>query len=1582
MAKVRVWSRLVLITLLAPALHAAHLPEQNINMVAGTTWPGGDPFLRQQNEPSIAVSTRNPLHLLAGANDYRSVDIPFNAAARPDDEETGDAWLGVFKSFDGGNRWRSTLLDGYPQQNNLNSPLNGFQAGADPVVRAANNGLFYYGGIVLNRGTNPLSAVFVSRFIDRNNTEAGDPIAYLDTKLIDKGTAGQFVDKPWIAVAPMTNGGRCTVDGQTFAAQNVYFAYTILVGGDKNVRTKIMFTRSTDCGNTWATPQKLSETFATNQGVNIAVDPSNGDNVYVVWRRFAGGNDPDSVIIAKSTNAGDTFTKGLVLPNIAQPFDQKTTGVAIRSNAYPTMAVDNTGRVYVAFSQRNGMGDGTIYITNSADGLTNWSAPVAVGPIAGGTSNGRGHQFQPAMAFSAGKLTMAWYDLRDDSTIGAYTFNQVTKIYDRSRLLAGNLFLGQPQIVFWTRLSDTSPDASIPLKRRHTLEVYATESTSLGATPTFAPATRITRYKYGSVPPQFNTIQDLQIDPPNLPMFHGGTVPFFGDYIDVAAYVNSGASAGGTARVRHVVWTDNRDVRAPSGSPPDWTKYTPVHSPSLGTTSIFDPTQVPPPCIVDASGVSAAGSRNQNIYTTRVTDGLFVGSPSNAKPLGSIQQAFTIFVQNATNFTALYHLSFAQPLPTPTTASFEQFQVTPTIDVNVPAHSTATRMAFVTAPPHTRVDVIVAQDGGGLTSVISLNPDPTNPDNSAIANNDIFNPDVATPDVATLALANPDVATPDVATPDVATLDLANPDVATPDVATPDVASVELANPDVATPDVASTDIGNASMTDTNWNASNEGTATGGYTVKLFKLKDLPPGVSARLILNKIYDTPVARGCNLGVEHNRQIVASIKNPTLITDVNQLFNPSLTDPSEKNATIWLAPGETGRITVRLMSATPGLILDATGFVTPVSIAQAVNTADANGENRIPSISLTILTASLPDGTVGQSYNAPLSAIGGRNPKTWTATGLPSGLSASGAAIAGTPQQSGTFQVTITVTDSANPPHVKSKTLSLRIAEALVITTTALPDGTQAGFGVPVPDYDFTLTATGGTGARTWSVTPALPTRLTLDASTGRIGPAPVSQTVDQDYTFNVKDSANPPHTASKVLHLRTAPPLVITTQSIPKATVTQRYSATIGATGGRPPYFWQLKGPDQLSIDQNGVISGIFTAPNSSFVTVTVTDSGSPTRMAQRQYDFAAVYPTISSVRPSTAAAGFGQTVALDVSNLTTLSNVSVTFSDGTTTNRGFVFQSASSPQRLVVRLPFVGDNNGTTTNLNTGNLTIALLNGAQQLATGQMILSTTPGAPVIQFIMGLSIPPADNNNFCGVLSSTASITNISRGQGIAVSTLGVDTTGSTLVFTQGTNPAIQVASTCTYSSSGFGIAPVFTVPLGLANGPVSVTIFTSVNDISSPASAPINLTVVNPTYTCIGNQIKLFDNWTRGAVLNGGAAPTFSTNGQTYCLDEVDDYHWNNGNGKVPGTIGLTSVCEFNCSVIGPYPAVGSPGQNNAPNVNWSMKPPVQIVLQGNYSVTDSDPSTWSYDPLVSTLGFSKVFVHQAVVTTPPPPSP
>jgi len=129
--------------LAASAPTRAQVSGQNVNMVSGTNWTNGDPFLQRQNEPSIAVSSRNPSHLLAGANDYRTVDLPDCLELT----SVGTPGLDFFKSFDAGRRWQSTLLPGFPldgSSEGLASPIHGFQAASDPTVRAGSNGLFYY----------------------------------------------------------------------------------------------------------------------------------------------------------------------------------------------------------------------------------------------------------------------------------------------------------------------------------------------------------------------------------------------------------------------------------------------------------------------------------------------------------------------------------------------------------------------------------------------------------------------------------------------------------------------------------------------------------------------------------------------------------------------------------------------------------------------------------------------------------------------------------------------------------------------------------------------------------------------------------------------------------------------------------------------------------------------------------------------------------------------------------------------------------------------------------------------------------------------------------------------------------------------------------------------------------------------------------------------------------------------------------------------------------------------------------------------------------------------------------------------
>jgi hypothetical protein len=120
----------------------------------------GDVTIQRQNEGSMACSSRNPQTCLAAGNDYRLVDLPSPIGAER--KVTADAWLGVFWSRNGGQAWRSTLLPGWktddakvtdmsPQGAPAVNPIAGFQAAADPTVRAGTHGLFYLSGIAFNR---------------------------------------------------------------------------------------------------------------------------------------------------------------------------------------------------------------------------------------------------------------------------------------------------------------------------------------------------------------------------------------------------------------------------------------------------------------------------------------------------------------------------------------------------------------------------------------------------------------------------------------------------------------------------------------------------------------------------------------------------------------------------------------------------------------------------------------------------------------------------------------------------------------------------------------------------------------------------------------------------------------------------------------------------------------------------------------------------------------------------------------------------------------------------------------------------------------------------------------------------------------------------------------------------------------------------------------------------------------------------------------------------------------------------------------------------------------------------------------
>jgi hypothetical protein len=1127
----------------------APMPGRNTNMVSGTSWPQGDPFLQRQNEPSMAVSTRNPLHLLAGANDYRTVDIP----GLPEGRVTGDAWLGVFKSVDGGLTWRSTLLPGYPQDTSAagaRSPIKGFAAAADPTVRAGTNGLLFFSGIAFDRTVSTTSrvktegkgrmaarakdkqytaadpfgasAVFIARFIDNNNRPTGDPIDYVDTRVVKSSPGSTFLDKPWLALdIPRFGAPTCTIPAtanapaQSFAGGRAYLAFAEVEGTGAATRSRIMFSRSVDCGKTWSAPVEVSVGHRINQGATIAVDHLTG-SVYVAWRRFTSAADGqlNAIHIVKSTNGGASFTTPIKVAAIT-PFDQGTSAISMRSSAYPTLAIDSFGRPYVAWSQRGvgPNGDARIVIARS-NGLVSsnasddddfgktkndamsWAAPVAVDnpPLDSTVPTGRGHQIMPSMSFAAGRLSVLYYNVAFDHTRGLFERDPITGAMVETRAPTGDL-PGSPDKVFSPYLAEavfagTDPITGAPqftagLSRRHTVDVWVAQASQF-AFPTFV-ARRLSEYRAGSRTGSVE-VEQMQYNPPLLPLFACGTSgvaadcrPFLGDYIDLTPSPAFRTDPFGIwipnflpldTAVFHAVWADNRDVRAPADG--NWANYTPplsAFSRSLpGTKSLFDPTATRPACTPSGEGLTTAGMRNQNIYTARVTRGLFVSAVDNSKQLGGIQRAFAISVQNATELVKSYRLRLR--FNSTVQASFQQFTPLTTIDVTIPARSTAARTVFVSSGnrrSRVTVDVIeISAPGGttvsgGLFGELLLNPDITNPDitNPDITNAEAYNPDITNPDITNPDITNPDITNPDITNPDITNPDITNPDITNPDITNPDITNPDITNPDITNPDITNPDITNGALTDYTWGVSNQGTTSASYTVKLLLNGAIPPGIKVQLVLHRVYKTPIVVDCELGEQSQNVLLANIVNPRFVTSAAGLTNPDITNPDITNATLALAPGESARITLRVIDPdrNDGITFNAAANVSPVVVAQAVNTVDvAQGSTTPPftTPALVVLAATLPFGVTGAEYPITvLQASGGLGARTWSLAGetsLPPGLTlAPNGTISGTPTERGTFTFIARVTDAATPAHTATGEFTIRtgIGQVLVYGPSLAP-----------------------------------------------------------------------------------------------------------------------------------------------------------------------------------------------------------------------------------------------------------------------------------------------------------------------------------------------------------------------------------------------------------------------------------------------------------------------------------------------------------------------------------------------------
>ena len=797
----------------------------------------GDLFLQRQVEPTIAVSTRNPDHLLAFFNDYRAVDIPDdvgiggntgNLADASDSAETDDnplvaaaeAFIGMSRSYDGGRTWVGGFLPGSPFDESpasLASPIRGVEAATDPVLVSGPCGYFHLAGIAFTRGAE--SNMFVATYRDTNDTEGGDTIRYLGTTIVESGNNaefGFFLDKPDAAVD--------VARGNTSDAceHSVYLSYTTFNGqqSDGKFRSKVNFAKSTvgdtfpASGLTFST-KKLNMPFNQNQGTAIAVAPNDG-TVYLIWRHFF---DPDQILMLKSTNGGNTFPgqpdeliTGLPMASFDQPSAATTavadpvTQVTLRSNGFPAATVTGDGTLYVGWQERVDIDPGSASFGEPMDGGSPRIVLIR-------STNG-GNSFTDILGNSGSRRAV---DLADRDTtaqeLGLGLLPQLRasgpQIMPRLSYGAGRLLLAY----YESRGVITGPDSISPLDVSPTTSFISGIDRVLDfraavldpATGQVLSSTQVSRYplKAGADLSDGESLEDVyavnapcspdfgsglptcvrRVNRANAPQSASGTTPFLGDYAALVPSVRFVPDGGGwrwatensdvANRSFWAMFADNRNLIPPT---------LPSSDPEWARYQAYGPPGIGGACV-------NAGSRNTDVIVARIDANLIVGTPTSYKQLDQ-RRAFAFSLTNGTDTERFYRLTVTNG------AAVATFSMDPDVDVDTGdlsllAYSSTSRVIYVDQGAASAVSITVQEIDalggavvpGGESGVIAFNPDSTNPVVTGLG--ETQNPFVSNPFVS-----NPFVSNPFVSNPFVSNSSPSNPFVSNPFVSNPFVSNL------------------------------------------------------------------------------------------------------------------------------------------------------------------------------------------------------------------------------------------------------------------------------------------------------------------------------------------------------------------------------------------------------------------------------------------------------------------------------------------------------------------------------------------------------------------------------------------------------------------------------------------------------------------------------------------------------------------------------------------------------------------------------------------------------------------------
>jgi len=309
---------------------------------------------------------------------------------------------------------------------------------------------------------------------------------------------------------------------------------------------------------------------------------------------------------------------------------------------------------------------------------------------------------------------------------------------------------------------------------------------------------------------------------------------------------------------------------------------------------------------------------------------------------------------------------------------------------------------------------------------------------------------------------------------------------------------------------------------------------------------------------------------------------------------------------------------GTVTFTITAADSATPIPNTSAPQPITIA-------------IAALSVSLSCSQGAQAAVGRPFQQQCYGSAGTPPYTFSATGLPAGLSinASTGIISGTATSPAETSANVVVTDSTG--QTARQTINFSVANPKLSLQCIFPPSATVGSA-----YTAACAASSGVGPYSYSIaTGTLPAGLKLDPTSGAVSGTPTG--LGSAFTVQVTDSESPAATARFSENLFVQPAvLTILSTSLPVPNPGLAYAAIPMVYGGTPPYTFAISNgalPAGLELSPtSGVISwagpgstGAVLATGPYSFTIQVKDSASAT--ATQAYSgtiLAAVQPEITS----------------------------------------------------------------------------------------------------------------------------------------------------------------------------------------------------------------------------------------------------------------------------------------------------------------------------------------------------------------------